>query len=279
MGQYVLLNYEGRGLDAFPTLNNKETCVKLKGNVIDHFPNDISNLVTVVTLDLSENRVSAIPNDLDTLSNLEILDISGNRLQTLSPQTRFPASLRGLILANNQMKILPPAIKVPGLFVLDLSNNMFADIPEHFCVSDQLIRIDFTNNPLQHDVSHYIDTVNRCRNANNIQFCLFIDKSNIRCDCSSVGPILTGTPSFCMGTQIRGREIQCTTTDSEEVYSGKYLFDVNDTMVKEACPLALDDEIQNKNEDETSGGPNFRKNDLLRLLTLIQFVFSCQLLI
>lgn len=271
MGQYVLLNYERRSLDAFPTLKNKETCIKLKGNVIDKFPDDLSNLVTVATLDVSENRVSAIPKELDTLSNLEILDISGNRLQIMSPQTRFPASLRGLILANNQMKTVPPGINVPGLFVLDLSSNMFTDIPDHFCVSDQLIRIDFTNNRLKHDLSHYIDTVNRCKNANDIPFCLFTDKANMRCDCSSVGPILTGTSSFCMGTRIRGREIQCTTTDSEERYSGKYLFDVNTTMVEEACPFAF--------EEETSGGPNFRKKDLLVLLTLIQFVLSCQVLI
>ncbi|XP_045209422.2 leucine-rich repeat and death domain-containing protein 1-like isoform X2 [Mercenaria mercenaria] len=241
LGEFEAVSYENRGLTKFPSISRRKTCVHLQHNHIERFPEDLSSLSHVVTLGMADNRISSLPDDLEKMVKLEILDVSENRLKMLSPSTRFPASLRGLLLARNEMKTIPAGVTVPGLFVLDLSNNVFTDIPEHFCVSGQLIRVDFTDNRLRHEVSQYIDTVNRCRNVNEIPFCLFTDKTNIKCDCSSMGPILGGSPSFCMGTPQKSLEIECS-AESEEMYlykgqsRGQKVFDVNVTMVKDACP-------------------------------------------
>lgn len=236
MGSYELMRQENRGLTVFPNVTRRTTCLKLRRNAIERFPKDLNSLKDIVTLDVAINRISSLPFDLDKMSKLEILDLSQNMLEMLSPLTNFPASLRGLLLAKNGMKTIPSGIVVPGLFVLDLSQNQFTNIPDQFCMSDQLIRVDFTKNPLSKDLSQHIGTVSRCRNVNEIPFCLFTDSSNIKCDCSSVGPILGTRPNFCIGTPVRGQEIQCM-SGSEDVYSGKKLFDVNVTMVKDTCPL------------------------------------------
>lgn len=254
LGKAEWFSREGRGLNSFPSIPSKATCVILKSNYIEQFPGDVSSLTNVVTLDLSGNRLSYLPDDLYKMQQLEILDVSENRLETLSPNTKFPESLRGLLLAKNNMKRIPNGIRVPGLLVLDLSHNLFTEIPEQFCISDQLIRVDFTRNPLQHDVSRDISKVNRCKNINDIPFCLFTTETTIKCDCSSLGPLLQDSPSFCMGAQTKYQEFTCS-SNSVDKYKTKKIFDLNVTVVKDACPhefLAQQKSISAKNGLDTN---------------------------
>lgn len=229
---------ERRSLKEFPSIPSTAACVHLKGNYIEKFPQDVNSLKNVETLDISANRITYLPNDLHKMQKLEILDLSANRIETLSPSTKFPASLRGLILARNNMKYIPNGVTIPGLFVFDLSHNLFEEIPEQFCVSDQLIRVDFSKNPLRHDVSRDVSKINRCKNVNGIPFCLFTTDTTIKCDCSSLGPLLQESPSFCMGADEKYTAFSCS-SNSADMYKAKKIFDLNITEVKDECPHAF----------------------------------------
>lgn len=233
-----ILTLENKTLNRFPDLQNCD-CVNLARNQIDSFPANLSTLNFVVTLDLSRNVINKLPDNLNEMSQLEILDISNNLLDTLSTSTRYPASLRGLILKGNKMRTIPAGIKIPGLFILDLSMNQFSDIPEHFCVSDQIIRVDFTENPMNHDVSYYLETVNRCQNINKIPFCLFTDNDSIKCECKTLGIVMTNHASFCMGTNESRQEIECASSAITGIAKGQKLFDINMELIKKSCSRVL----------------------------------------
>ena len=135
-------------LAQFPAIAGR-TCVMLYNNRIGRFPTDLTGTETVVTLNLQNNLIKDLPMDLTLMEHMEILDLSRNKIVSLPRRTRFPVSLRGLLLAGNRMKTIPEGIEIPGLYVFDLSNNLFESVLEHFYVSDQLFRVDLTNNPLK----------------------------------------------------------------------------------------------------------------------------------
>ena len=247
-------------LTQFPTIAGQGyTCVMLGGNQITRFPTNLRGTETIRTLNLHSNRISELPVDLTPMERLEILDMSRNKMTSLSRQTRFPVSLRGLLLASNNMKTIPAGIEIPGLFVFDLSNNLFESVPEHFCVSDQLFRVDLTGNPLIHDLSLSFDILNRCRNIRKIPYCLFTDREQLSCDCPTLAQVVAQKQRFCMGTPFRGREIKCSSTNSSKDYRGKYIFDVDVKKIKSSCSYALqqadgngDGGIKPNSSDKTS---------------------------
>ena len=234
------LNNDNHRLREFPAIAGR-TCVLLRNNQISRFPENLEGAETVRTLNLQNNHISELPVDLRPMETLEILDLSRNRMTSLSPRTRFPVSLRGLLVAGNKMKTVPAGIEIPGLFVFDLSNNLFESVPEHFCVSDQLFRVDLTSNPMTQDLSLSFNILNRCRNIRKIPFCLFTDKEQLSCDCPTLAQVVAQRQTFCMGTPFRGREMKCKQDGSSKEYQGKYIFDVNATEIKSACSYALQD--------------------------------------
>ena len=232
------LYHSNSRLTRFPNIKGY-TCVMLHNNRIDRFPRDLADTETMVTLNLQNNLIEELPVDLTPMEHLEILDLSSNRMVTLSPRTRFPVSLRGLLLAGNKMKTIPAGIEIPGLFVFDLSNNLFERIPDHFCVSDQLFRVDLTGNDLIQDLSLSFPILNRCQNIRKIPYCLFTDAEQLTCDCPTLANIVGQTQRFCLGTPFRGREIKCKTATSSSEYKDKFIFDVNATRIKQRCSHAL----------------------------------------
>lgn len=235
-GQGYTLSRTGRALTDFPPLEYKEECLMIPDNQIQKFPDNLVDYATLYTLDVARNLITEIPDDLDVLNKLKVLDLSENRISTLSSTTRYPRTLEAFILKGNSLKALPNALVIPNLFVLDLSHNAFRDIPREFCVSKQLIRVDFTGNALLGDVSKYVGILNDCRNANGISFCLFTDRDYIKCDCNTLRPILLTQPSFQMGTASLNQNMQCGTTSGVANFTGRKLFDVDLADVGAVCP-------------------------------------------
>ncbi|KAH3878041.1 leucine-rich repeat-containing protein 28-like [Dreissena polymorpha] len=233
------LHQTNKQLQSFPSLKYKETCLRLGNNLIQAFPNDLLPYQTLETLDLIQNRISKLPENLIVLEKLETLDVRENKITAIASTIRFPGSLRALMLAGNGLKSFPDGISIPNLFVLDLSRNLFNEIPKSFCVSKQLIRVDFTNNPLRTDLSKYTDNLNACPNANGVPFCLFSDSETLRCDCKSLYSILGVEPAFQFGTKLRNHLITCSEDDSEEEYKGWELFNINATALPHSCHEAL----------------------------------------
>lgn len=269
---YPLYN-TNRRLTKFPAIAGR-TCVMLYGNRISQFPTDLQGTETVRTLNLQNNIISELPEDLTPMETLEILDLSRNRMTTLSRRTRFPVSLRGLLVAGNKMKSIPAGIEIPGLFVFDLSNNLFESVPEHFCVSDQLFRVDLTNNELKQDLSLSFHILNRCRNIRKIPYCLFTDNEELSCDCPKLAQVVAQKQRFCMGTPFRGREIKCNQTTSSKEYQGQYIFDVNVTKIKSICSYAL----QQADEGQSPNGSDKTAKEMSSLL-LIAFSFAFRLVL
>ena len=231
------MNMQSRGLTEFPDINGRQ-CVMLKRNRISRFPSSPSSLQTVNYLDVSENQIKELPEDFSALTDLEVLDVSNNQIASLSPSIRFPASFRALLLAGNQLTTLPAGLQIPSLFVLDLSNNNFPNIPPEFCVSNQLTRVDFTGNKLKPDTTMYMNTLNKCRNVNKVPFCIYVDHRELKCDCDTLYPVFGEVPSFCMGTPLRGQAMMCNPSSSEE-YQNKKLFELKKAEVSKGCNFAL----------------------------------------
>ena len=258
-------------LAQFPRIAGR-TCVMLYNNRISRFPTDLTGTETVVTLNLQNNLIEDLPMDLTLMEHMEILDLSRNKIVSLSRRTRFPASLRGLLLAGNRMKTIPEGIEIPGLYVFDLSNNLFESVPEHFCVSDQLFRVDLTNNPLKQDLSLSFPILNRCRNIRKIPYCLFTDHGQLSCDCPTLAQVVGQKQRFCLGTPFRGREMKCNASTSSVEYKDKYIFDVNVTRIKRICSYALLQADGHDNKSSDKLGAQF-------IYILMTVFLSCSLLV
>ena len=80
---------------------------------------------TLVSLDLSRNRIDELPAGLACLRKLEVLDLSRNRLRALPPE--LPPALRTLLLLSNQLRRrslpLVSLAALPDLTLLDLRYN------------------------------------------------------------------------------------------------------------------------------------------------------------
>jgi hypothetical protein len=120
---------------------------------LEEFPREILDLAdTLVTLDLSSNRLRALPGELSRLRALRTLFCSANRFEALPavlgrcagldivgfkanaitrvPPESIPASLRWLILSDNRIEAMPETLgECRGLMKLALAGNRLARLP------------------------------------------------------------------------------------------------------------------------------------------------------
>lgn len=213
-----------------------DRCLLLQGNNIQSFPINLATYSKVPLLDVSMNKITSLPSDLTALEKLAILNVSYNTISTLSDIT-FPNSLEVLSLAGNKIANLP-GWSIPNLFVLELSNNQFTSIPETFCVSQNLIRVDFLGNKLDGDASTYMGTLSSCKNLAQVPFCLFVDWHTMKCTCNSILPLVYQKQTFCFGNTGRFEFVKCS-EDSDSDFKRYDLYDVNSSLVQKSCALAL----------------------------------------
>ena len=134
---------------------------------LEEFPREIFSLAdTLVTLDLSSNRLRALPDDLPRLRALRTLFCSFNPFETLPavlgrcenldivgfkanaithvPAESIPASLRWLILSDNRVEAMPETLGDCGrLMKLALAGNRLARLPPGIarCERLELLRL------------------------------------------------------------------------------------------------------------------------------------------
>ncbi|CAH2102783.1 unnamed protein product [Euphydryas editha] len=99
-----------RGLTSLPDgISTKVTKLNISSNEISSFPNNLSHLFNLVSLDISGNHLNELPEDaLRNLTALEILNFSKNSFESW--------------LSLNPNEVLKPA---SSLKILDLSQNKF----------------------------------------------------------------------------------------------------------------------------------------------------------
>jgi internalin A len=100
---------------------------KLPGAV----PEWISNVTTLIWLDLSENELLTLPYSVGKLTGLTRLDLGSNRLTSLPESLGMLTSLTRLDLGSNQLAFVPDVVeKLTRLTWLDLSGNGLTVLPE-----------------------------------------------------------------------------------------------------------------------------------------------------
>ncbi|MED6143491.1 hypothetical protein PIB30_006751 [Stylosanthes scabra] len=98
---------------------------------VDWLPDSIGKLSSLVTLDLSENRIMALPATIGGLSSLTRLDLHSNRITELPDSIGDLLSLVFLDLRGNQLTSLPASFgRLIRLEELDLSSNMLPVLPD-----------------------------------------------------------------------------------------------------------------------------------------------------
>lgn len=98
---------------------------------VDWLPDSIGKLSSLVTLDLSENRIMALPATIGGLSSLTRLDLHSNRITELPDSVGNLLNLVYLDLRGNQLTLLPASFsRLVRLEELDLSSNQIAALPD-----------------------------------------------------------------------------------------------------------------------------------------------------
>jgi Leucine-rich repeat (LRR) protein/serine/threonine protein phosphatase PrpC len=128
-----------------------EHCTQLevlsaRGNRIQRLPN-VSALVRLRYLDLSDNRLVKLPDTLGTLTNLEHLNLSFNRLERLPDALGTLQDLNALLLAHNRLVKLPKSVgKLCEVQVLHASHNRLSDLPENLTQMRRLRELYLADN-------------------------------------------------------------------------------------------------------------------------------------
>ncbi|KAJ1403828.1 Leucine-rich repeat [Sesbania bispinosa] len=98
---------------------------------VDWLPDSLGKLSSLVTLDLSENRIVALPSTIGGLSSLTRLDLHSNRITELPDSIGNLLSLVYLDVRGNQLSSLPASFsRLVRLEELDLSSNQVSVLPD-----------------------------------------------------------------------------------------------------------------------------------------------------
>lgn len=116
-----------------------------------HLPEEISGLISLTDLHLSENHLTSLPNGIKELQNLTILKADGNILSDLNPNIGGCVSLQELVLTSNEISHLPPTIgNLVDLRSLNVDDNMLTELPEQIGNLKQLGILSLRDNLLSY---------------------------------------------------------------------------------------------------------------------------------
>ncbi|XP_077215594.1 plant intracellular Ras-group-related LRR protein 4-like isoform X2 [Tasmannia lanceolata] len=123
---------------------------------IEWLPDSIGKLSSLITLDLSENRIVALPNTIGGLSSLTKLDLHSNRLVELPDPIGDILGLVYMDLRANQLTSLPATFgKLSCLVELDLSSNRLSSLPDTIGSLVSLKKLNIETNNIE-EIPHTI---------------------------------------------------------------------------------------------------------------------------
>lgn len=149
---------------------------------IEWLPDSIGKLSSLITFDLSENRIVALPTTIGGLSSLKKLDLHSNRISELPDSIGNLLSLVFLDLRGNQLTTLPATIsRLIRLEELDLSSNRLTLLPESIgsLVSLKCLNVE-TN-----DIEEIPHTIGQCSSLKE----LLVDYNRLKALPEAVGKI------------------------------------------------------------------------------------------
>lgn len=134
--------------------NNNRQVIYLRRNkwgfsseVLEVFPEQITRLEHLQSLDLSRNKISRIPSSIDNLAKLKFLLLERNKLSSLPESIGNLRNLKELYLSGNNLRIIPKSIgKLESLEWLILGENYLKDLPSSMKNLTKLSHIDLADN-------------------------------------------------------------------------------------------------------------------------------------
>ncbi|QCD91224.1 internalin A [Vigna unguiculata] len=149
---------------------------------VDWLPDSIGKLSSLVTLDLSENRIMALPATIGGLSSLTRLDLHSNRISELPDSVGNLLSLVYLDLRGNQLTLLPASFtRLIRLEELDLSSNQISALPDTL---GSLVRLKVLNVETN-DVEELPHSVGNCSSLRELR----LDYNRLKALPEAVGKI------------------------------------------------------------------------------------------
>ncbi|XP_061997447.1 plant intracellular Ras-group-related LRR protein 4 [Rosa rugosa] len=125
---------------------------------IEWLPDSIGKLSSLLTLDLSENRLLVLPSTIGGLSSLTKLDLHSNRLTELPDTIGDLLSLVHLDLRANNLASLPATFgRLVRLEELDLSSNRLSLLPDSIGSLASLKNLNVETNEIDeipHSIGH-----------------------------------------------------------------------------------------------------------------------------
>ncbi|KAH1129656.1 hypothetical protein J1N35_001034 [Gossypium stocksii] len=125
---------------------------------IDWLPDSIGKLCSLITLDLSDNRIVALPDTIGGLSSLKKLDLHSNKIAQLPDSIGDLLSLVFLDLSANQLSSLPAKFgRLVRLEELDLSSNHLPSLPDSIGSLISLKKLNVETNDIEeipHTIGH-----------------------------------------------------------------------------------------------------------------------------
>ncbi|CAJ1930710.1 unnamed protein product [Sphenostylis stenocarpa] len=151
---------------------------------VDWLPDSIGKLSSLVTLDLSENRIMALPATIGGLSSLTRLDLHSNRISELPDSVGNLLSLIYLDLRGNQLTLLPASFsRLIRLEELDLSSNQISALPDSI---GSLVRLKVLNVETN-DIEELPHSVGNCSSLRELR----LDYNRLKALPEAVGKIQT----------------------------------------------------------------------------------------
>uniref|UniRef100_A0A5B6ZI65 Putative leucine-rich repeat family protein n=1 Tax=Davidia involucrata TaxID=16924 RepID=A0A5B6ZI65_DAVIN len=133
---------------------------------IEWLPDSIGKLSSLITLDLSENRIVALPATIGGLSSLTKLDLHSNRINELPESIGDLLSLVCLDLRGNQLTYLPPTFgRLIRIQELDLSSNRLSVLPESIGSLVSLKKLSVETN----DIEEFPHTIGQCSSLKELR--------------------------------------------------------------------------------------------------------------
>ena len=149
--------------------------LNVAGNQLRFAPMESLNLLPLVELDLSRNRIGGtlLPAGLRAFRSLQNLDVSGNALASMSEDANLiMPELRSLIVSENRLQTLPNIstwtcltnlaaannaltffpdgmVSLPNLKNVDLTGNNIKKLDDDIAMMDSLSMLNIANNPLR----------------------------------------------------------------------------------------------------------------------------------
>ncbi|XP_027360205.1 plant intracellular Ras-group-related LRR protein 4-like [Abrus precatorius] len=149
---------------------------------VDWLPDSIGKLSSLITLDLSENRIMALPAIIGGLSSLTRLDLHSNRITELPDSIGNLLSLVYLDLRGNQLSLLPASFsRLIRLEELDLSSNQLSALPDSIgsLVSLKILNVE-TN-----DIEELPHSIGNCSSLRELR----VDYNRLKALPEAVGKI------------------------------------------------------------------------------------------